>query len=132
MTVDPQEYDRLYHQLLTERGRADIGDDPLHVQGVADKINRFLELYPKTIPPTLRTNPPIADLSLREVYRRTIQTAVDIMDDTDRLLAKRGELGSDHFRRELFGIFTNPDRRLYVGIWLIVGSFLLYFIDSAA
>ena len=35
-------------------------------------------------------------------------------------------------RRGIMEAITKPDRRLYVGIFLLIASFILYFIDSSA
>jgi hypothetical protein len=44
----------------------------------------------------------------------------------------RETLGATDFRRRMFRVFTAPERRLYVGVWIILLSLVLYFIDAAA
>jgi hypothetical protein len=74
----------------------------------------------------------IMDLSVREVLRRTIGTAIDIIEDISQILSERRQMSNTELRRALFGTFASPGRRIYVGIWLVFFSFVLYFIDSAA
>lgn len=127
-----EEYDRLYRQLLSKTGRSEIGDDPLRQERVVEKIQKFLDTYPNTIPFDKCPNAPYFKLSVQEVYRRTLQTAIDIIRDVSMLLARRDVIGAVSFRRRLFEAFTHPDRRFYVGVWCVLLSFVLYFIDSAA
>lgn len=72
------------------------------------------------------------DLSVREIIRRTIGTAIDIIEDISRILSGRRQMSNTELRRSVFKTFGNPSRRMYVGIWLVFLSFMLYFIDSAA
>lgn len=74
----------------------------------------------------------IADTSIRDIYKNTLQTAIDIINDSSELITNRDTMTAAAFRRQIFSAFTNPERRIYVGIWLIVISFIVYFIDSAA
>lgn len=97
-----------------------------------EKIQRFLDTYPNTLPMDKRADAPYFRLSLQEIYRRSLQTAIDIIKDVSQILSNRDVLSSAVFRRRIFEAFTHPDRRFYVGIWLVVLSFVLYFIDSAA
>ena len=68
-----EEYDRLYRQLLSKTGRSEIGDDPLRQERVVEKIQKFLDTYPNTIPFDKCPNAPYFKLSVQEVYRRTLQ-----------------------------------------------------------
>lgn len=97
-----------------------------------DKINDFLEKYPSTISPDKKLSTPWIQLSLHELYRRSIQTAIDIINDVSDVMSNKSTMSNAGFRRRIFAIFADRDRRLYVGFWLIFFSFILYFIDSAA
>ena len=74
----------------------------------------------------------VPDMTLRQVYRSTIQTAIDIIQDISNIVSDKPYLSDTTFRRKLVETFTLPSRRLYVGIWLIVIAFIFYFIDSTA
>lgn len=124
--------DALYESLGTERGRAKLGDDPLLQKNAIETMQTFLDEVPKSKPWSERENVHILELPLGEIIRRTLQTAVDILNDLTRILTDRHYMSDTTFRRKLFVIFTTPERRLYVGIWLVMLAFVLYFIDSAA
>jgi hypothetical protein len=129
---DQEQYDQVYRQLLSKMGRDELGDDPLRQEKMLQKIQRFLDTYPSTIPADAKPNTPIYKLSLQELYRRCLRTAVDILREISGIVSTRQLMSQSALRRSLFRVFTKPERRLYVGVWLIVLSFVLYFIDSAA
>ncbi len=130
--MDYKEYKQLYDQLLSAQGREEIGDDPLRVHKMEEKVNTFLEQYPKTIPADKRPDALFTHLSLRELLSRMVQSLIDIINDLASLVTQRDVLTQTDFRRKLFRTVTEPSRRFYVGLWLIVISFVLYFVDSTA
>jgi len=95
-------------------------------------MKEFLKEFPKSIPADKNPKSTIMDLSVREVLSRTVGTAVDIVEDISKLVSERHQMSSTQLRRSVLLLFTEPSRRLFVGIWLVVISFILYFIDSAA
>lgn len=127
-----EDYDKLYAQLLSKSGREELGDDPLRQEKMIEKIQRFLDTYPDTTPIDKRPDAPYFKLSIQEVYRRSLQTAIDIIRDISAILTQRESMSNVAFRRRVFEVFTKPERAFYVGLWLILLSFVLYFIDSAA
>lgn len=130
--MDFKEYKQLYQQLLSAEGRAEIGDDSQRSVELEKKINTFLEAYPKAQPIDQRKDAPITQLSIREIYRRALHVMIDIVNDISRIITERDTLSAANFRRELFYAITNPERRLYVGLWLVFISIVLYFIDSSS
>lgn len=130
--MDYKEYKQLYQQLTSEKGRAEIGDDPNRVEAVEQKINKFLVDFPNSIPTDRKKDTPITNLSVKEVYRRCLTVMIDLINDISRILGERDTLSSADLRRQLFYAITNPERRLYVGIWMIFLSIVLYFIDSSS
>ena len=130
--MDFKEYDKVYQELLSEKGRIDIANEGKEKEELVKKINDFLDLYPKSIPKDKNPNAYFYQLSLKEITRRFIQTAIDIINDLAAAISSKNYVSGTEFRRNLFKIFTQPERRLYVGMWLIFFSFMLYFIDSAA
>lgn len=131
--MDYKEYKDAYNQLLSENGRQELGDDPLKMETIiTNKVNKFLQLYPTTIPLDKRPNTPIHLISIKELYKRTISTMIDILDDVSTAISNKDVMSNTEFRRSIFYAFTRADRRLYVGISLIILSFILYFVDSAA
>ena len=126
------DYDMLYKQLQSQAGRAELGDDPLRQEKIVAKIQEFLDKYPSIIPPEKDPNTPWVKLPVQEIYKRTLQTAIDVIKDVSVILTQRDVMSNASFRRRMVTAFTREDRRLYIGIWLIFISFVLYFIDSAA
>ena len=124
--------DKLYESLGTSTGRAKLGDDPFLQEKAMETMTSFLEAVPKSKPWSERPNAQVLELPLGEIIRRTLQTAVDILNDIARIITDRHYMSDTSFRRKLFVVFTAPERRLYVGIWLIILAFVIYFIDSAA
>jgi hypothetical protein len=74
----------------------------------------------------------VPDMTLRAIYRNTLQTAIDIIQEISAILSARPYTSDAEFRRKLVEVFTKPGRRLYVGLWLCFLAFVFYFIDSAA
>lgn len=130
--MDFKEYKQVYQQLMSEKGRAEIGDDPNRIAAVEQKINKFLAEYPNSIPSDTKKDTLITNLSIKEVYRRCLTVMIDVINDISRILGERDALSSADLRRQLFYAITNPERRLYVGIWFIFLSIVLYFVDSSS
>lgn len=74
----------------------------------------------------------LGEMTLKQVYQNTLQTAIDLIEDTSATISNKPYMDATEFRDKLVRIYTEPKRRLYVGIWLIVLAFFVYFIDSAA
>lgn len=122
--------DKVYEFVQSGLGRVQIGDDDRKLE----EINKFLSSYPDRArrSPDKNMSTPWLNLSVRELFRRSIQAAVDIINDISSLVSKRNSMSSTEYRRGIFETFTEPSRRVYVGLWLIFIAFVLYFIDSAA
>lgn len=130
--MDYKEYQKLYEKLLTDKGLYDVENEIGEKEKTLKQINEFLGKYPTLLPKDKNPATPIYKLSLMEVYRRTLQVAIDIIHDISDIISQKNYVSQSTFRRRVFEAFTKPERRLYVGIWLILFSFVLYFIDSAA
>jgi hypothetical protein len=122
----------LYAKLSTDSGLKELEDNVGEKEKVVNAINAFLDKYPNIIPKDKIPSTPIFELSVKEIYRRTLQTIIDIINEVSNIISQRIYMSQTEFRRKLFETFTNSDRRLYVGILLIILSFIIYFIDSAA
>jgi phosphoenolpyruvate carboxylase len=130
--MDYKEYQTLYNKLLTEKGLLSIEDDVNEKEKVLDKINDFLGKYPTLLPKDRLPSTSITQLSVTEIYRRTLQTLIDIINELSEIISQKNYVSQATFRRRLFEVFTKPERRLYVGLMLVFLSFVLYFVDSAA
>lgn len=129
--MDFKEYKDLYNKLLSDKGRAEIGDDTKRTQEIEQKINKFLEDYPNIVNPDTKKNAKITDLSIKEVVQRSVQTSIDVIEDVSDIISNRDYMTAVELRRNVFLAFTKKERRVYIGIWCIFLSFILYFIDSA-
>jgi len=130
--MDYKEYKQLYEKLLTEKGLRAIEDTVGEKEKVLTQINDFLGKYPNIIPKDKNPETPITQLSIKEIYRRTLQTILDIIQDISLLVSQRNYVSNATLRRNIFETVTKPDRRMYIGLVLVILSFVLYFIDSAA
>lgn len=130
--MDYREYKDIYNQLLSERGREQLERDPKSAQIMEERINKFLEEYPKIIPKDKDNTTPFHLLSLKEVFHRTMLVAVDIINDISEVVANYEIQGAVATRRKVFEAFTKEGRRVYLGVWLIFLAFVFFFIDGSS
>ena len=130
--MDYKEYQEVYKKLLSEKGLYDFENEVGEKEKVLEKVNEFLGKYPAILPKDRQPTTPITQLSITEIYRRTIQTIIDIINEVSEIISQKNYVSQATFRRRLFEVFTKPERRLYVGLMLVFLSFILYFVDSAA
>jgi hypothetical protein len=129
------EFENLYNDLQNDLTAQTIGSDPLLQKNAIEKINLFLAKYPNT-----KANPnyndvnliPWTDLPVKELYKGSIKTLVDIINDISDSISENEIDGSVATRRKIVDAFFRKDRRVYVGLLFIFISFILYFIDSTA
>lgn len=130
--MDYKEYQEIYKKLLSEKGLYDFENEMGEKEKVLEKVNEFLGKYPAVLPKDRQPTTPITQLSITEIYRRTIQTIIDIINEISEIISQKNYVSQATFRRRLFEVFTKPERRLYVGVMLVFLSFILYFVDSSA
>lgn len=130
--MDYKEYKDVYNQLLSQRGREEIGDDPKNVMALEEKINTFLEKYPNVVPRDSDPYTPFHLLSLKAVFHRTMLVGIDIIQDISAVLSQREILGSTTTRRKIVEALTKPERRIYFGIWLIFFAMVFFFLDGSS
>jgi hypothetical protein len=95
------------------------------------KLNSLLETLPETIPKDLKIKP-IYNLTIKELYKNTLQTLIDIINDIVDVYSKRNYINNNNFIYILLNIFTKDNRKIYVGIMIVVLSFIFYFIDGVS
>lgn len=104
--------------------------DKLIEANVENKINNLLETLPNKID-TDKKHTDFYDLSLKDLYKNTLQSIIDIINDiTDAY--NNGYVDNNNYIYVLIDILSREDRRLYVGIILLFLSFIIYFIDGAS
>jgi len=98
---------------------------------IETKFNKLLETIPTFIKkqPSLN-NDDFFNFSIIDIYKNTIQTIIDIINEITNLFDISPNY-NNIFRKILRIIFKN-DRMFYIGIILIILSFIIYFIDGAS
>ena len=107
----------------------DINIEKYIEKNIENKINQLFEVLPKSVDD--KTPKMIYEYTIGELYTGTIQTIIDIINEITSLNAERKYIASQEFRQKLFNIFLQKDRKIFIGIVLVILSFILYFIDSA-
>jgi hypothetical protein len=130
------EFNKLYEDLKSDKveAREELGNDPFLQKVAIDKIDEFLRRFPNTkASPNYNEDAiiPWTDLSVSTLFKKTIRTLIDIINDLSDIISQSETNTSAHTRRSIMHTFFQKDRRLYVGFLFIFLSFVLYFIDSA-
>jgi hypothetical protein len=95
------------------------------------KLNSLLETLPDKLPKDL-TIKSIYNLTIKEIYKKTLQSLIDIITDIVDVYSKKDYVNNNNYMYILLNIFTKDDRKIYVGIMLLVLSFIVYFIDGVS
>lgn len=95
------------------------------------KLNSLLETLPDK-----QLNPnnikPIYEYTIGELYKNTLQTSIDIINEIVDIYGKKDYINSSNYYNILLSILLKDNRKVYVGILLIIFSFIIYFIDGAS
>jgi hypothetical protein len=95
------------------------------------KFNQLLETIPKFINKEERKDTDdFFNISILDIYKNTIQTIIDIINEITHLLDITKNY--DNIFRKILRIFFKNERMFYIGIILIILSFIIYFIDGAS
>ena len=98
-------------------------------ENIEKKINQLFDILPQNI--TVNTPKMIHEYTISELYTGTIQTVIDIINDLTLLNSDIKYISTQNYRERLFKIFLKDDRKIFLGILLIILSFILYFIDGS-
>jgi hypothetical protein len=105
-------------------------------ENVEKKINQLLEssLYSTSnkYDKNIYSDYNYASYTLTDLYKGTIQTVIDIINDITILLSDRYYISMQVFRSRLLNIFFKNERKFFVGIILVILSFIIYFIDGSS
>jgi hypothetical protein len=99
------------------------------------KLNNLLETLPEKIPKDLEKDlqiKPIYNLTIKELYKNTLQSLIDIITDIVDVYSKKDYVNNNNYIYILLNIFTKDNRKIYVGIMLVILSFIVYFIDGVS
>lgn len=97
---------------------------------IENKINQLFDVLPPN--PDIKIQKMIYEYTVYELYQGTIQTAIDIINDLTSLNTQNMSVKDKAYRKQIFDIFFADHRKLFVGIIMIIFSFILYFIDGAS
>lgn len=97
---------------------------------IEKKINQLFDILPQ--PDNVKIPKMIHEYTVYELYQGTIQTTIDIINDLTAVYAERNYIDAKVYHKKLVDIFLSKGRTLYIGIILIILSFILYFIDGAS
>jgi len=96
---------------------------------IEKKFNQLLEKMPDIIKTdTKKDEDDFFNFSIIELYNNTMKTMIDIINDVIRILDNNNK---ESYFRNIFQIFFSENRMFYIGIILIILSFVIYFIDGA-
>jgi hypothetical protein len=97
---------------------------------IETKFNQFLKEVPnlkRDIKKEIEKEDDFFNFSIKNTYQNTIQTIIDIIDDTTRIIDNSNTYNYKNYLK----IFFDENRMFYIGIILILFSFIIYFIDGA-
>jgi hypothetical protein len=100
-------------------------------QQIEIKLNSLMETLPDKIPNNKKIKP-IYNLTIKELYKNTLQTLIDIINDIVEAYSKKDYINNNNYIYILLNIFTKDNRNIYVGIMIIILSFIVYFIDGVS
>jgi len=106
------------------------GLDKFIESNIENKLNSLLETLPYKIE-TDKEHTDFYDLSLKDIYKNTLQSIIDIIIDVTKAY-NNGYIDNSNYIYVLIDILSKEERRLYIGIILIFLSFIIYFIDGAS
>ena len=111
-----------------------ISIEKLIEENVEKKINQLLEssVYSTPNKKNIYTDYNYSNYTITDLYKGTIQTVIDIINDLTILLSDRYYISMQVYRARLLNIFFKNERKIFVGIILVILSFIIYFIDGSS
>lgn len=98
---------------------------------IEKKLNSLMETLPEKLPrePTVSG---YHNLTILQLYKNTLSTLIDIINDITEAYDKYDYLDTNNYIYIIIGILMKDGRKLYVGIIFVFLSFIIYFIDGAS
>lgn len=113
--------------------------DNIKIENIDEYIEKQVELKINNLLKTLPEKPlegsnikPIYEYTVGELYKNTLQNTIDIINDLVDAYSNRNYITASNFTDTLFAILLKDNRKIYVGIILILLSFIIYFIDGVS
>jgi hypothetical protein len=97
---------------------------------IETKFNQFIKEVPnlkRDIKKEIEIEDDFFNFSIKNTYQNTIQTIIDIINDMIMILDNSNNYNYKNYLK----IFFAENRMFYIGIILILFSFIIYFIDGA-
>lgn len=96
---------------------------------IENKINEALSRLPLQ---TLKNEEKkdYIDLSLYAIYSNTLNTIIDIINEIILLLEDSKYIDYDIIYKRIYNIIFDENKTFYVGIFLVLLSFIFFFIDG--
>ena len=110
----------------------DIDNKKFIEETIEKKFNQILEKVPdlkKDITKEIAIENDFFNFSIIDTYRNTLQTIIDIINDITKIIDNSDNY--NNYFKNFLNIFFNENRMFYIGIILIILSFVIYFIDGA-
>ena len=123
---------------LSESKDIDLNDkNKLFIEKIIEyKFSQILEQIPelRQVKKNILNENDFFNFTLIDTYKNTIQTIIDIINDIIKLFDS-GSLTTYNYSNtymSLLNIFFQENRMFYIGIILVILSFVIYFIDGAS
>ena len=104
--------------------------DKIIEKKIENKFNQVMDILPKA--DNVQVSKRVYEYTLADIYNGTIQTAIDVINETTDLISERKYLSNKKYSERLLSIFFKEDRRYFIGVILILLSFIIYFIDGSS
>ena len=101
---------------------------------IETKFNQLLAKIPDIIKKdNKKDETDFFNFSIIDTYHNTLQTIIDIINDIVRILDNKtgDQIIDNNYLKSILMVFFQESRMFYLGIILIILSFVIYFIDGA-
>ena len=108
----------------------DINIESFIEKQIENKINQLMDILPQNV--NVNTPKMVYEYTISELYNGTLQTIIDIINEVTELGSERKYISSKVYRERMFDSFFKKERKVFVGISMIILSFIIYFIDGSS
>jgi translation initiation factor 2 beta subunit (eIF-2beta)/eIF-5 len=105
-----------------------MSDNKIIEETIEKKFNQLLKEIPEVFKEKKKDEDDFFNLSLLDIYHNTLKTIIDIINETLKIFDNTNR---DNYLMTFLNIFFKEKRMFYIGIILIILSFVIYFIDGA-
>lgn len=105
-----------------------MSDNKIIEETIEKKFNQLLKEIPEIFKEKKRDEDDFFNLSIIDIYNNTLKTIIDIINETLKIFDNTNR---DNYLMTFLNIFFKEKRMFYIGIILIILSFVIYFIDGA-